>query len=50
MKKGFAALLVGAMALTTVGCSSGSGGGSQSKDNTFTVGINQELNGVFSPL
>ncbi|MEF2782664.1 MAG: ABC transporter substrate-binding protein [Clostridium sp.] len=50
MKKGFAALLVGAMALTTVGCSSGSGGGSQSKDNTFTVGINQELSGVFSPL
>lgn len=50
MKKGFAALLVGAMALTTVGCSSGSGDGSQSKDNTFTVGINQELSGVFSPL
>ncbi len=50
MKKGFAALLVGAMALTTVGCASGSGGGSQSKDNTFTVGVNQELTGVFSPL
>lgn len=49
MKKGFAALLVGAMALTTVGCASGSGGGSGA-DNTLTVGIYQALDGVFSPL
>ena len=49
MKKGFAALLVGAMALTTVGCSSGSGDGSHSHDHTFTVGLIQELSGGFSP-
>lgn len=53
MKKLFAMLMVGAMALTATGCGSnnGSDGGTKkSKDNTFTVGINQELDGVFSPL
>lgn len=34
-----------AMATTLVACSSGSSG----KDQTLTVGVNQELNGVFSP-
>lgn len=53
MKKLFAMLMVGAMALTATGCGSngGSDGGTKkSKDNTFTVGIYQELDGVFSPL
>lgn len=34
-----------AMATTLVACSSGS----SDKNNTLTVGVNQELNGVFSP-
>ena len=46
MKKLMALLMIGALAFTTVGCSST---GSGSRDNTLVVGA-EELSGTFSPI